>query len=61
MKKLIITALALTLTFALAACSGEQTKIPDVIWKFNLHAIRKFFWFCRGCGNDPELYGAGVG
>lgn len=29
MKKLIITALALTLTFALAACSGEQTKIPD--------------------------------
>lgn len=29
MKKLIVTVLALTLTFALAACSGEQTKAPD--------------------------------
>ena len=29
MKKLIVTALAFTLTFALAACSGGQTKAPD--------------------------------
>lgn len=29
MKKLIVTAVALTLTLALAACSGEQTKGPD--------------------------------
>lgn len=29
MKKLIVTVLALILTFALAACSGEQTKAPD--------------------------------
>lgn len=29
MKKLIVTALALTLTFTLAACSGGQTKAPD--------------------------------
>lgn len=29
MKKLIVTALALTLTFALAACSGGQTKAPN--------------------------------
>ena len=28
MKKLIVTALAFTLTFALAACSGGQTKSP---------------------------------
>lgn len=29
MKKLIVTALAFTLTFVLAACSGGQTKAPD--------------------------------
>lgn len=29
MKKRIVTALALSLTFALAACSGGQTKAPD--------------------------------
>lgn len=29
MKKLILTVLAFTLTFALAACSGGQTKAPD--------------------------------
>ncbi len=30
-------------------------------WKFRPYANRKFFWFYRGCGSDPELYGAGVG
>lgn len=29
MKKQIVTAVILTLTFALTACSGEQTKVPD--------------------------------
>lgn len=29
MKKLIVTAVALTMTLALAACSGEQTKVPE--------------------------------
>lgn len=29
MKKLIVTAVALTMTFALAACSAGQTKVPE--------------------------------
>lgn len=29
MKKRIVTVLALTLTFALAACSGGETKTPE--------------------------------